>query len=155
MISSEFCPAFFLTLALFTVPAFAAEEYVFPERNCKVCGAAGILNESTSFAPTCVNDSKVFYNISSCGAVVPPMKLFALGHDWIESSRVDATVAAPGSVGYSCSRCSETKTEVFSMACEWMEAVCFTVASHPILLLGVVIGFIGTGAGLFQRLLNL
>ena len=83
------------------------------------------------------------------------MKLFALGHDWIESSRVDATVAAPGSVGYSCSRCSETKMEVFSMACEWMEAVCFAVVSHPILLLGVLIGFIGTGTGLFQRLLNL
>jgi hypothetical protein len=41
------------------------------------------------------------------------------------------------------------------MACEWMEAVCFTVVSHPILLLGVLIGFIGTGTGLFQRLLNL
>lgn len=49
----------------------------------------------------------------------------------------------------------QTMTEVFSMACEWMEAVCFAVVSHPILLLGVLIGFIGTGTGLFQRLLNL
>ena len=92
------------------------------------------------------------------------------------------TTYAPGYTIYLCNRCNlterenipqlpepeppsgesmelsallQTMTEVFSMACEWMEAVCFTVASHPILLLGVVIGFIGTGAGLFQRLLNL
>ena len=215
---------FFLTLAVLTLPAFAAEDFVFPEGNCRKCGMAGVL-ASTSVVPTCTNRGIAFYEkCSLCNLTIGSKPLPALGHvkaeipsgikptctnpayveykctrcngiaetlvvgdplghDWIESSRVDATVDIPGSVGYSCSRCSETKTEiipqlpaepeppsseslsltallqtmteVFSMACEWMEAVCFTIVSHPILLLGVVIGFIGTGAGLFQRLLNL
>lgn len=32
-------------------------------------------------------------------------------HDWVESSRMDATCAAPGSITYICSRCQDTKTE--------------------------------------------
>ena len=41
------------------------------------------------------------------------------------------------------------------MSCEWVGVVSSSVVSNPILLLGVIIGFIGTGAGLFRRLLNL
>lgn len=32
-------------------------------------------------------------------------------HSWEESSRTEATCAAPGSITYTCSRCQETKTE--------------------------------------------
>lgn len=217
-------PCFFLTLTLLTVPAFAVDAYVFPEKNCKGCGAAGVLDESRSYAPTCTNQGYALYEKCSCGVRFTATKLPALGHDQSEtpvgateptcerpsyasyacircgqivggaevgdplghdfrvSFHMPPTTYAPGYTIYLCNRCNlterenipqlpepeppsggsmelsallQTMTEVFSMACEWMEAVCFTVASHPILLLGVVIGFIGTGAGLFQRLLNL
>lgn len=307
-------PCFFLTLALLTVPALAADAYVFPDSYCRSCGAAGILDESRSVAPTCTSKGVACYEDCSCGlrflvvrlpalghtpgqarVTVSPgcetvgyrvafcdrcdiaMTLFgdeyavelpalghdfsvessrmestcrhpgyikyscarayctkfiydplpapadehiwgdplpekgsdptctasgiisypclicpvlghdfipALGHDWIENNRTGATVTAPGSVEYACTRCNETYTEtvpqlpaplpdpspddnltlasllqtlteIFSMSCEWVGVVSSSVVSNPILLLGVIIGFIGTGAGLFRRLLNL
>lgn len=48
-----------------------------------------------------------------------------------------------------------TITEVFTAAVGWVGTVADTVASNPLLLIGVVIGFIGTGIGLFSRLLRL
>ena len=45
-------------------------------------------------------------------------------------------------------------TTVFSSAMGWMSTVASTVADTPLLLIGVVIGFIGVGVGLFHRLLN-
>lgn len=45
-------------------------------------------------------------------------------------------------------------TEVFTAAVGWVGTVATTVASNPLLLIGVVIGFIGIGIGLFSRLLR-
>ena len=47
-----------------------------------------------------------------------------------------------------------TITEVFTAAVGWVGTVAETVAGNPLLLIGVVIGFIGTGIGLFSRLLK-
>ncbi len=47
-----------------------------------------------------------------------------------------------------------TITEVFTAAVGWVGTVAETVAGNPLLLIGVVIGFIGTGIGLFSRLLR-
>ena len=43
-----------------------------------------------------------------------------------------------------------TITEVFTSAVGWVGTVAETVAGNPLLLIGVVIGFIGTGIGLFS-----
>ncbi len=45
-------------------------------------------------------------------------------------------------------------TTIFTAAMGWMGTVATTVTSTPILLLGVVIGFVGLGVGLFKRLLR-
>ena len=47
-----------------------------------------------------------------------------------------------------------TITEVFTAAVGWVGTVAETVAGNPLLLIGIVIGFIGTGIGLFSRLLK-
>lgn len=47
-----------------------------------------------------------------------------------------------------------TITEVFTAAVGWVGTVTETVAGNPLLLIGVVIGFAGTGIGLFSRLLR-
>lgn len=47
-----------------------------------------------------------------------------------------------------------TITEVFTAAVGWVGTVAETVTSNPLLLIGVVIGFIGVGIGLFSRLLR-
>ena len=47
-----------------------------------------------------------------------------------------------------------TITQVFTAAVGWVGTVAETVAGNPLLLVGVVIGFIGTGIGLFSRLLR-
>ena len=43
---------------------------------------------------------------------------------------------------------------VFEAAIGWVGTVSSTVTGNPLLLIGVVIGFIGVGVGLFHRLLN-
>lgn len=48
-----------------------------------------------------------------------------------------------------------TITDVFTAAVGWVGTVGSTVANTPLLLVGVVIGFIGVGVGLFARLLRL
>lgn len=45
-------------------------------------------------------------------------------------------------------------SEVFTAAIGWVGTVSETVAGDPLLLLGVVIGFVGLGVGLFKRLLH-
>lgn len=47
-----------------------------------------------------------------------------------------------------------TITTLFTAAMGWMGTVATTVAETPLLLLGVVIGFVGIGVGLFKRLLR-
>ncbi len=47
-----------------------------------------------------------------------------------------------------------TITEVFTSAVSWVGTVASTVAGNPLLLVGVVFGFIGIGIGLFSRLLR-
>lgn len=45
-------------------------------------------------------------------------------------------------------------SEVFTSAIGWVGTVAETVAENPLLLFGVIIGFIGIGVGLFSRLLR-
>lgn len=47
-----------------------------------------------------------------------------------------------------------TITEVFEASLGWMGTIAETVASNPLLLIGVVITFIGVGVSLFKRLLH-
>lgn len=44
--------------------------------------------------------------------------------------------------------------DVFKSAVNWVGIVSDTVASNPLLLIGIVVGFIGLGVGLFKRLLH-
>ena len=44
--------------------------------------------------------------------------------------------------------------EVFTSAVGWVGTVADTIAGEPLLLIGVVLGFIGVGVGLFRRMLN-
>ena len=47
-----------------------------------------------------------------------------------------------------------TITEVFTASIGWVGTVAETVASNPLPLVGVVLGFIGVGITLFSRLLR-
>ena len=47
-----------------------------------------------------------------------------------------------------------TITEVFTASIGWVGTVAETVASNPLLLVGVVLGCIGVGITLFSRLLR-
>ena len=47
-----------------------------------------------------------------------------------------------------------TITEVFTASIGWVGTVAETVAGNPLLLVGVVLGFIGVGITLFSRLLR-
>lgn len=59
-----------------------------------------------------------------------------------------------GASGLTMATVLSTITEVFTAAVGWVGTVAETVAGNPLLLIGVVIGFIGTGIGLFSRLLR-
>ena len=45
-------------------------------------------------------------------------------------------------------------TEIFTGGVSWLGTVSDTVTGNPLLLFGVLIGFIGVGIGLFKRLLH-
>lgn len=45
-------------------------------------------------------------------------------------------------------------TEIFTGGLTWLGSVSDTVVQNPLLLFGVLIGFIGVGIGLFKRLLH-
>lgn len=47
-----------------------------------------------------------------------------------------------------------TITEVFTAAVGWAGTIGTTIADTPLLLVGVVLGFIGVGVTLFRRMLN-
>lgn len=47
-----------------------------------------------------------------------------------------------------------TITDVFTAAVGWVGTVAETVAGNPLLLVGIVMGFIGVGITLFSRLLK-
>lgn len=46
-------------------------------------------------------------------------------------------------------------TTVFTAAMGWAGSVGTAIAGNPLLLVGVVMGFVGVGVGLFRRLLRL
>ena len=48
----------------------------------------------------------------------------------------------------------EAITSVFTAGLGWVGQVASTVASEPVVLIGVVVGFVGVGIGLFGRLLH-
>lgn len=45
-------------------------------------------------------------------------------------------------------------TTVFTAAIGWVGTVASTITDEPLLLFGVVVGFVGIGVGLFKRLLH-
>lgn len=45
-------------------------------------------------------------------------------------------------------------TSVLSSAVSWVGTIGTTITSTPILLIGVVLGFVGFGVGLFRRLFH-
>lgn len=48
-----------------------------------------------------------------------------------------------------------TITEVFTAAVGWVGTVANTISDTPLLLVGCVLGFIGVGVGLFQRMFRI
>lgn len=62
--------------------------------------------------------------------------------------------AAEGASGLTMTALLSTITEVFTAAVGWVGTVAQTVASEPLMLVGVVLGFIGVGITLFSRLLR-
>ena len=46
-------------------------------------------------------------------------------------------------------------TSILSSAMGWVGTISSTIAGNPILLLGVVLPFVGFGAGMFRRLLHM
>ncbi len=45
--------------------------------------------------------------------------------------------------------------DVFEAAISWVGIVSDTIMSHPLLLVGCVLGFIGVGVTLFKRMFNI
>lgn len=45
-------------------------------------------------------------------------------------------------------------SSVFTAAIGWVGTVADTITAQPLLLFGVVVGFVGVGVGLFKRLLH-
>ncbi len=152
---------------------------------CSVCeetkteslSALGHAWEETNRTPaTCTTPGSVDRTCTRCGFTASE-ELPALGsdHTWSETSRREPTQTAPGLVEYTCSVCGSVKSEtlpalsssgsmsellavvssILSVALGWMSVVANKVASNPILLLAVVIGFLGTGVILFKRFLNM
>ena len=64
--------------------------------------------EKTETAPTCTEAGKVTYTCSLCGDSYTEAEKEALGHDYRETARKEATYHAEGSVTYTCSRCKDS-----------------------------------------------
>ena len=64
--------------------------------------------EKTEIAPTCTEAGKVTYTCSLCGDTYTEAGKEALGHDYKETARKEATYDAEGSVTYTCSRCKDS-----------------------------------------------
>lgn len=132
--------------------------------------------ESGRTAPTCTDPGSTSYTCSRCGfARSENIPALGMDHTWKETGRTEADETVPGSIEYTCSICGAVRTEripalagdmsmgsllsamssVLSASMGWVGAVAQAVAAHPVLLLCVVLGFIGTGVLLFKRLLRL
>ena len=90
---------------------------------CSRCGesyteeipAPGHSYEKTVTEPTCAEAGKNVYTCAVCGDSYTEDGEAALGHDYAETDRAEATYDAEGSVTYTCSRCGESFTEVLPM----------------------------------------
>ncbi len=61
--------------------------------------------------PTCTEAGSVTYTCSHCGDKYAEDGDPALGHDYQETARMDATFDAEGSVTFTCSRCGDSHEE--------------------------------------------
>lgn len=61
---------------------------------------------------------------------------------------------ASAAAGMTMASLLSTITEVFTAAVGWVGTVGETIAGNPLLLVGIVLGFIGVGISLFSRLLK-
>lgn len=132
--------------------------------------------ETARTPATCLVPGMICYSCSRCNETkTETIPQLGTSHIWTASDQTDATCVAPGQTGYTCSICGAVKTEripalagdmtmgsllsamssVLSASIGWVGAVAQAVAAHPVLLLCVVLGFIGTGVLLFKRLLRL
>lgn len=59
-----------------------------------------------------------------------------------------------GTVAMTMETIISTIGTIFNGALGWASTVADTVTGNPLLLFGVILGFIGIGVGLFKRLLN-
>ena len=59
-----------------------------------------------------------------------------------------------GSTSMSVAGIISVISEVFTAAIGWVGTVAETITGNPLLLIGVVVGFVGIGVGLFKRLLH-
>lgn len=59
-----------------------------------------------------------------------------------------------GSTSMSVASIISVISEVFTAAIGWVGTVAETITGNPLLLIGVVVGFVGIGVGLFKRLLH-
>ncbi len=64
--------------------------------------------------PTCTENGFITYTCSACGDTYTENGEAALGHDYLETGRIEATYDAEGSVTYTCSRCGDSYTEALS-----------------------------------------
>lgn len=88
---------------------------------CKSCEYSYAEIKEDKTAATCINQGKIVYTVLSFNkdwaeteaAEFKEVILKALGHQWIESGRTDATCTMDGSVSYRCDRedCDATKEE--------------------------------------------
>ena len=86
---------------------------------CSRCGesytqelpAPGHSYEKTVAEPTCTESGKTVYTCSVCGNSYTEDGEAALGHDYQETGRTEATYDAEGSVTYTCSRCGDSYTK--------------------------------------------
>ena len=79
-----------------------------------VTAATGHKYVGTVVAPTCTTQGYTSYKCSVCGDTSKANDTYtaALGHNYVETSRVEATYTSEGLITSTCSRCGVTKTEV-------------------------------------------
>ena len=64
---------------------------------------------------TCMTNGEIDQVCSICGETISKEEIPMLGHDFVETERVEPTEEADGYIKYKCSRCGEEKTEVIPM----------------------------------------